>query len=109
MVVQGLNVRGIGLIGGGEDPMVAAVSLTLSLRPTWPTLGIVGAIVVVTLVSARIPRGAVPRIPAWILMVLLAGGLVSIVGALNRVGCGFEISILSKFGSPATLDWTVWI
>ncbi|MDQ1532858.1 MAG: energy-coupling factor transport system permease protein [Actinomycetota bacterium] len=58
---------------------VAGVSLALSLRPTWPTLGIVGAIVVVTLVAARIPRGAVPRIPAWILMVLVIGGVVSVM------------------------------
>ena len=67
------------LWAGTKILAVAAVSLTLSLRPSWPTLGIVGAIVVVTLAAARIPRGAVPRIPVWILMVLVTGGLVSVM------------------------------
>jgi energy-coupling factor transport system permease protein len=58
---------------------VAAVSLALSLRPSWPTLGIVGIIVVLSLLAARIPRGAVPRIPGWIISVLVAGGVVSIM------------------------------
>jgi energy-coupling factor transport system permease protein len=57
---------------------VAAVSLALSLRPTWRALGIVGALVIVTLAAARIPRTAVPRIPGWIAYVLVMGGVIDI-------------------------------
>lgn len=65
------------LWAGTKILSVAAVSLALSLRPTWRTLGIVGVIVVAALTAARIPRGAIPRIPAWIVTVLVTGGLVS--------------------------------
>jgi energy-coupling factor transport system permease protein len=64
------------LWAGTKILSVAAVSIGLSLRPTWRALGIVGALVVCTLAAARIPRGAVPRIPGWIVTVLVTGGLI---------------------------------
>ena len=67
------------LWAGTKILAVAAVSLALSLRPTWRALGIVGAIVVVTIAAARIPRTAVPRIPSWIVSVLLLGGLIDVM------------------------------
>lgn len=67
------------LWAGTKILCVGVVSVALSLRPTWRALGIVGAIVVVTLAAARIPRGAVPRIPSWIVSVLVAGGLIDIM------------------------------
>ena len=67
------------LWAGTKIIVAAAASLALSLRPTWRALGIVGAIVIVTLVIARIPRTAVPRIPGWILYVLVLGGVVDVM------------------------------
>jgi energy-coupling factor transporter transmembrane protein EcfT len=64
---------------GTKIVAVGAVSIVLSLRPTWRTLALVGALVVVTIVAARIPRGAVPRLPSWILMVLVVGGLIDVM------------------------------
>ena len=67
------------LWAGTKILAVGAVSLALSLRPTWRSIGIVGVIVVAALVAARIPAGAAPRIPGWIVSVLLMGGLVSVM------------------------------
>jgi energy-coupling factor transport system permease protein len=67
------------LWAGTKILAVGAVSLALSLRPTWRAIGIVGVIVVAALIAARIPRGAAPRIPGWIVSVLLMGGLVSVM------------------------------
>jgi energy-coupling factor transporter transmembrane protein EcfT len=67
------------LWAGTKIVAVGAVSLALSLRPSWRALALVGAVVVAAIVVARIPRGAVPRIPSWILMVLVVGGLVDVM------------------------------
>jgi len=64
---------------GTKIVTVAVVSLAVSLRPTWRAIGLVGALVVVTIVVARIPRGAVPRIPSWVWMVLALGGAIDIM------------------------------
>jgi energy-coupling factor transporter transmembrane protein EcfT len=81
------------LWAGTKIVAVGAVSLALSLRPTWRALAIVGAVVVVTLAAARIPRGATPRIPSWIIGVLIWGGIVSIVWGPKPYRHVFGISI----------------
>jgi energy-coupling factor transporter transmembrane protein EcfT len=80
---------------GTKIIVAAAVSLALSLRPTWRALGIVGGIVVVTVLVARIPRAAVPRIPGWILYVLIMGGVVDVMWgpSPHRRLLGVSISI----------------
>jgi energy-coupling factor transporter transmembrane protein EcfT len=90
------------LWAGTKILVVGAVSLALSLRPTWRALGIVGALVVVTLAAARIPRTAVPRIPSWIITVLVAGGLVDMMWgpSPHRRVLGVSIS------STAADQWT---
>src|ERR1700742_5019588 len=65
---------------GTKIVSVGAVSLALSLRPDWRALALVGALVVSAIAIARIPRGAVPRIPSWILMVLVLGGFIDVMG-----------------------------
>jgi energy-coupling factor transporter transmembrane protein EcfT len=83
------------LWAGTKILSVAAVSLALSLRPTWRALGIVGGLVVCALAAARIPRGAVPRIPSWIITVLITGGLIDVMWgpAPHRHVLGLSISI----------------
>jgi energy-coupling factor transporter transmembrane protein EcfT len=90
------------LWAGTKILSVGAVSLALSLRPTWRALGIVGALVVGTLVAARIPRGAVPRIPSWIVTVLVAGGIIDCMWgpAPHRRVLGVQIS------TTAADQWT---
>jgi energy-coupling factor transporter transmembrane protein EcfT len=83
------------LWAGTKILTVAAVSLALSLRPTWRALGIIGALIVVTVAAARIPRTAVPRIPGWIVYVLVLGGLVDVMWGPNphRHLLGLSISV----------------
>ena len=42
---------------------LAGVALVLSFQPTWAAIGMVGTVVFAGLLLARIPRGAVPRLP----------------------------------------------
>jgi energy-coupling factor transport system permease protein len=74
---------------------VGGVSLAVSLRPTWRAIAIVGAVVVTALVAARIPRGAIPRIPSWIVSILVMGGLVTVLWgpAPHRRILGASISV----------------
>jgi energy-coupling factor transporter transmembrane protein EcfT len=83
------------LWAGTKILVAASVSLALSLRPTWRALGIVGAIVIVTVVTARIPRTAVPRIPTWIVYVLVVGGVIDVMWgpSPHRHILGVSISI----------------
>jgi energy-coupling factor transporter transmembrane protein EcfT len=83
------------LWAGTKVLSVGAVSVALSLRPSWRALAIVGAVIVVTLTAARIPRGAVPRIPSWIVTVLVAGGLIDVMWgpAPHRNLLGVSISV----------------
>ena len=96
------------LWAGTKILAVAGVSLALSLRPTWRALGIVGAVVVVTIAAAPIPRTAVPRIPSWIVSVLVAGGLIDVMWgpSPHRHVLGLSISTTALEGSslsrPAT-------
>ncbi|HEX4490693.1 MAG TPA: energy-coupling factor transporter transmembrane protein EcfT [Acidimicrobiia bacterium] len=67
------------LWAGTKILAVGAVSIALSLQPSWRALALVGALVVAAIAVARIPRRAVPRIPSWILMVLVVGGVVDVM------------------------------
>ena len=67
------------LWAGTKILVVATASLALSFRPTWAAIGIVGALVAIAIAVARIPRTVVPRIPAWILTVLIAGVLFEVL------------------------------
>jgi energy-coupling factor transport system permease protein len=82
------------LWAGTKILTVAAASLALSLRPTWRALALVGGLVIVALAAARIPRGAVPRIPSWIVAVLVGGGLIDVMWgpAPHRQVLGLSIS-----------------
>jgi energy-coupling factor transport system ATP-binding protein len=57
---------------------VAIISLTVSLKPTWPTLVALAGVVVLGLIAGRIPVGALPRLPRWFLLVLALGAVVSL-------------------------------
>jgi energy-coupling factor transport system permease protein len=83
------------LWAGTKIVVAGGVSLALSLRPSWRALGITGAIVVLAIVAARIPRTAVPRIPGWILYVVVVGGVVDVMWGPSprRHVLGVSISI----------------
>ena len=58
---------------------LAAVGLTLTFVPTWPAIAVVAGLMVVATVVARIPAGAVPRVPVWFWISLLAGAVLTLL------------------------------
>ena len=60
------------LWAGTKLLVVAALALMLSIRPTWPALGVAAAVVAAGVVAAKVPAGAVPRLPRWIFVLALA-------------------------------------
>ena len=64
---------------GTKIVIVGVVSLVVSLRPTWRAIALVGALVILAIAVARIPRRAVPRIPSWVWMVLALGAAIDIM------------------------------
>ncbi|APE33149.1 hypothetical protein BOX37_03290 [Nocardia mangyaensis] len=59
--------------------MIAAflLSLLLMFLPSWPVLGVIIAFLVVIFVLARLPIGALPRLPWWFWGVVVLGGLLN--------------------------------
>jgi energy-coupling factor transport system permease protein len=54
------------------------VSLTVSLVPTWSAVGVIAALLVATVLVARIPASAVPRPPGWFWVVVGVGALLTV-------------------------------
>jgi energy-coupling factor transporter transmembrane protein EcfT len=75
---------------------LVAISVTLSITPTWPAVLLIGTLVGVGVVIARIPAGAAPRLPRWFIAVLaLGGGLALLAGGdpmvqIGGVSLGFD-------------------
>ena len=75
-----------------EDPTV---------NPVWPAIGAMAALVAVGILAARIPRGAVPRLPQWFWIAVGAGG------ALQTVAGGAPVVHVAgvAVGLGALDDW----
>ena len=69
------------LWAGTKLLVVAALAVMLSFRPTWPALGVAAAIVAAGMVAAKVPAGAVPRLPRWIWVLALADALLTLRSA----------------------------
>lgn len=73
-----------------------ALAVTLSARPEWRTLAVMGALLAAGLAAGRVPRGAFPRLPRWLwisialsaVFPLFAGGAPLVHVAGMRVGLG---------------------
>ncbi|MFD4432292.1 energy-coupling factor transporter transmembrane component T family protein [Nocardia sp. NPDC058497] len=59
--------------------MIAAflISLLLMFLPMWPVLGVIVAFLMVIWVLARLPLGALPRLPWWFWGLVVLGGLIN--------------------------------
>lgn len=61
----------------------ALVSIGLLLWPTWKAVGVGAAMLLGSLLVARLPRGVAPRLPRWIWLLILIGLAVA-VGASGK-------------------------
>ena len=97
------------------------LSIVLLVWPSWKSIGIVGALVLVAFLAARLPRGISPRLPWWLGGVVAAGAVLALVsggrpeahiGSL-RLGLGglgnfmrFSMVGVDVLASAALLGWT---
>jgi energy-coupling factor transporter transmembrane protein EcfT len=100
---------------------VAAVSLVLSIRPAWPAIGVMGGFVLSSLVLARIPPGAAPRLPRWFWIALGIGAALTLrsprpplihlwgvslsLGGLNEWG-RYTVLAIVVLAAAALVSWT---
>ncbi|MCS3780379.1 energy-coupling factor transporter transmembrane component T family protein [Tsukamurella ocularis] len=100
---------------------VAAVSVVLTVAPSWPVVGLLAALLVVAAAAARIPLSVVPTVPRWVLVVVLIGGcLMAASGGVPHVdvagvtvGLGGLLNLLRVIllglvllGAGALIAWT---
>jgi energy-coupling factor transport system ATP-binding protein len=77
------------LWAGTKLLVLLAISITLTIVPTWPAVFVEGAVVAAGIVLARIPRGARLRLPRWLLIGLgIGGGLALVSGGSPMVDLG---------------------
>jgi energy-coupling factor transporter transmembrane protein EcfT len=100
---------------------LGALSIGLLLWPTWQSIGIMGAFVLVGFLASHLPRGISPRLPWWLGGVIVAGALLALfsggapklhVGSL-KIGLGgldnfgrFTMVGLDVLAAAALLGWT---
>jgi energy-coupling factor transport system permease protein len=65
------------LWAGTKLIVVAAIGVLLTFYPGWVPIGAVAALVLVTTLLARIPRGVLPSIPRWLWFLLILGGVTA--------------------------------
>lgn len=109
------------LWAGSKLLIVAAIGVLLTFYPGWVPIGAVALLVVVAAKLARIPRGVLPGVPAWLWFLLFLGALtaafaggapVITIGSLD-VGLGGLLNFLRitalaivLLGLGAMVSWT---
>ncbi|QZT60983.1 CbiQ family ECF transporter T component [Mycolicibacterium austroafricanum] len=77
------------LWAGSKLLIVAGIGVLLTFYPGWVPIGAVALLVVVTARIARIPRGVLPTIPAWLWFLLLLGAVTAaFAGSDPVIGVG---------------------
>ncbi|MCT7660331.1 energy-coupling factor transporter transmembrane component T family protein [Mycobacterium deserti] len=65
------------LWAGTKLLVVAAIGVLLTFYPGWVPIGAVGVLVLVAARLARVPRGALPSVPGWLIFLVFLGGLTA--------------------------------
>ncbi len=65
---------------GSKVFAIAAMALMFGINPTWVSVAAAVIIAVVWTLAGKIPVAALPRLPWWIFVVMLAGGFVTAMG-----------------------------
>ncbi|HSZ40249.1 MAG TPA: ATP-binding cassette domain-containing protein, partial [Trebonia sp.] len=61
--------------------VMAAVTIASLLVPGWPTIAVLAVLLVAGAAAARLPRAVIPRIPWWVLVIVLLGGVLAAAGS----------------------------
>jgi energy-coupling factor transporter transmembrane protein EcfT len=83
------------LWAGTKLLVVAGLAVMVSVRPAWPTLAVVAGVVGVGVVAAKVPRGAVPRLPHWVYWLVVLDGLLTLRSGASPIVhvAGVELSV----------------
>lgn len=65
------------LWAGTKLTVLVALAVATSVNASWASIAICAVVVAGAVVSARVPRGAFPTLPAWVLYVFAAGGVAA--------------------------------
>jgi energy-coupling factor transporter transmembrane protein EcfT len=100
---------------------LAAVVTAVTFNPAWPAIAVTGGFVLASLLLARIPLGAAPRLPRWFWILLAVGALLSLrstraplahlgpttvsLGALEE-WARFTVLATVLLGGAALVSWT---
>lgn len=109
------------LWAGTKLACLGALGLALAVNPTWWGEAVLGALVAVAIAVARVPRGAAPRLPRWVLVALVMAGTFALLGGGRpdvtvagwRVGLGgilawARLTAMAALlvGAAAVVGWT---
>ncbi|WP_242606752.1 DUF2232 domain-containing protein [Protofrankia symbiont of Coriaria ruscifolia] len=109
------------LWAGTKLVIMALLGMLIAVRPSWPVIGMVAGFVGISMIVARIPVGAAPRLPRWFWYGLMIGVVLtaqSHAAPFVTVG-GVRLSVggmldwlrltsvsMTMFAAAALLGWT---
>jgi energy-coupling factor transport system permease protein len=96
------------LWAGTKLLVVFALSAMTWVLPSWPALGMVAAVLVITALLAGIPLGAIPRPPWWFWGLILVGAAVNAAVGLSAVVIFLRATALGLvlLGTSILVIWT---
>jgi energy-coupling factor transporter transmembrane protein EcfT len=82
------------LWAGTKLVAVAVLALLMGLKPTWATIAASAGLVALAWMVARIPRGALPRLPRWFFVGFALGAVLTFRSSATPIGhiAGIAIS-----------------
>ncbi len=83
------------LWAGTKLVAVVVLALMVGFKPTWPVIGAGAALVAVGWIVARIPRGALPRLPRWFWIGFGLGAFLTLRSTKHPLGhlAGLTVSL----------------
>ncbi|SNS43378.1 energy-coupling factor transporter transmembrane component T family protein [Rhodococcoides kyotonense] len=87
---------------------VLMLSILLVVAPTWPAIGVIVGLLVVTAVVAHVPPTAIPRPPIWIWGLFLIGALINAPLGFDAVLLFLRATVFAfvLLGASMMLGWT---
>nr|WP_296768417.1 energy-coupling factor transporter transmembrane protein EcfT [Rhodococcus sp. (in: high G+C Gram-positive bacteria)] len=96
------------LWAGTKLVAVVLISITLVVAPSWPAIGMIVGLLVVTAVVGRVPPTAVPRPPIWIWGLFAIGALINLPIGFSAVLLFIRATIFAfvLLGASMMIGWT---
>lgn len=96
------------LWAGTKLVAVLLISALLVIAPSWPAIGVVVGLLVVTAAVAHVPPTAVPRPPMWIWILFLIGALINVPLGLDAVLLFLRATVFAfvLLGASMMIGWT---